>query len=38
MAANKRLHVELALIKLNYLQQALELVNETVAVVKKKTG
>ena len=36
MARNKRLHVELALIKLNYLQQALELVNDNGSVVKKK--
>lgn len=36
MARNKRLHVELALIKLNYLQQALELVSENGNVVKKK--
>ncbi|MGN6352505.1 MAG: DNA polymerase III subunit gamma/tau [Parafilimonas sp.] len=36
MARNKRLHVELALIKLNYLQQALELVIENGTVVKKK--
>lgn len=36
MARNKRLHVELALIKLNYLQQALELVIENGNVVKKK--
>jgi DNA polymerase-3 subunit gamma/tau len=36
MARNKRLHVELALIKLNYLPQALELVNENGGVIKKK--
>ena len=36
MARNKRLHVELALIKLNYLPQALELANENGSVVKKK--
>lgn len=36
MARNKRLHVELALIKLNYLQQALELVIENGNVIKKK--
>lgn len=36
MARNKRLHVELALIKLNYLQQALELVSTESSVVKKK--
>ena len=36
-ARNKRLHVELALIKLCYLQQALELnINEIGALVKKK--
>ena len=35
-ARNKRLHVELALIKLCYLQQALELSVEGGAVVKKK--
>ncbi len=35
-ARNKRLHVELAIIKLSYLQQALELVNEGGAVTKKK--
>jgi DNA polymerase-3 subunit gamma/tau len=35
-ARNKRLHVELALIKLTYLEQALELVNETASVSKKK--
>jgi DNA polymerase-3 subunit gamma/tau len=36
MARNKRLHVELCLIKLNFLQQALELTVENGAVVKKK--
>ncbi len=36
MARNKRLHVELALIKLNYLQQAMELVNDNGSVIKKK--
>jgi DNA polymerase III subunit gamma/tau len=36
MARNKRLHVELCLIKLNFLQQALELASENGAVVKKK--
>ncbi|RFM26709.1 DNA polymerase III subunit gamma/tau [Deminuibacter soli] len=36
MARNKRLHVELALIKLNFLQQALELSVENGSVVKKK--
>jgi len=35
-ARNKRLHVELALIKLCYLQQALELQTNEVAVIKKK--
>jgi len=35
-ARNKRLHVELALIKLCYLQQAIELINEDNAVAKKK--
>lgn len=35
-ARNKRLHVELTIIKLCYLQQALELVNNEGAVVKKK--
>lgn len=36
MARNKRLHVELCLIKLNFLQQALELSVENGAVLKKK--
>jgi len=36
MARNKRLHVELALIKLNFLQQAIELSMEDGQVVKKK--
>src|SRR5258706_11135280 len=36
MARNKRLHVELALIKLNFLQQAIDLVNDNGSVVKKK--
>lgn len=35
-ARNKRLHVELALIKLCYLQQALELTSERNSLVKKK--
>jgi DNA polymerase-3 subunit gamma/tau len=35
-ARNKRLHVELALIKLCYLQQALELSSDGVAISKKK--
>lgn len=38
MARNKRLHVEMAMIKLTFLQQAIELSfdNETSALVKKK--
>ncbi len=36
MARNKRLHVELALIKLNFLQQAIELSMEDDQLVKKK--
>ncbi len=36
MARNKRLHVELALIKLNFLQQALDMAFDKNAVVKKK--
>lgn len=36
MARNKRLHVEMALIKLNFLQQAIELATENGSVVKKK--
>ena len=37
MARNKRLHVELTLIKLNFLQQAIELtVNDNGGVIKKK--
>ena len=35
-ARNKRLHVELAIIKLSYLQQAIELVNSDGTVSKKK--
>ena len=35
-ARNKRLHVELTLIKLSYLQQALELVNNDGGIGKKK--
>jgi DNA polymerase-3 subunit gamma/tau len=35
-ARNKRLHVELTIIKLNYLLQAIELVNNDGAVSKKK--
>ena len=38
MARNKRLHVELALIKLNFLQQAIELSMEEGQLVKKKTS
>lgn len=36
MARNKRLHVELTLIKLNFLQQAIDLSVESGQVVKKK--
>jgi DNA polymerase-3 subunit gamma/tau len=36
-ARNKRLHVELTIIKLNYLLQAIELVNNDGAISKKKT-
>ncbi|WP_152269836.1 DNA polymerase III subunit gamma/tau [Agriterribacter humi] len=36
-ARNKKLHVELALIKLTYLSQAVELVNEAGVVKKKRT-
>src|SRR4051794_38570253 len=36
MARNKRLHVEMALIKLNFLQQAIELAAENGNLVKKK--
>lgn len=37
MARNKRLHVELTLIKLNFLQQAIDLaLNDNGAVIKKK--
>lgn len=36
MARNKKLHVELALIKLSYLQQAIELSSSAGAVSKKK--
>ncbi len=36
MARNKRLHVELALIKLNFLQQAIDLAFDKNEVVKKK--
>ena len=36
MARNKRLHVELALIKLNFLQQAIELSMEDGQLIKKK--
>ena len=36
MARNKRLHVELAIIKLNFLQQSIELSNDNGVLVKKK--
>ena len=36
MARNKRLHVEMAIIKLNFLQQAIEISMEDSQVVKKK--
>lgn len=36
MARNKRLHVELALIKLNFLQQAIEMASDKGTVIKKK--
>lgn len=36
MARNKRLHVEMSLIKLNFLQQAIELATENGSIVKKK--
>ena len=36
MARNKRLHVELCLIKLNFLQQAIQLASDKGSVVKKK--
>jgi DNA polymerase-3 subunit gamma/tau len=36
MARNKRLHVEMAIIKLNFLQQALDLSIENNEIVKKK--
>jgi DNA polymerase-3 subunit gamma/tau len=36
MARNKRLHVEMALIKLNFLKQAIELSNDQQTLVKKK--
>ncbi len=36
MARNKRLHVEMAIIKLNFLQQALELSVENNEMIKKK--
>lgn len=36
MARNKRLHVELALIKLSFLQQAIELTQDKTGVAKKK--
>ena len=37
-ARNKRLHVELALIKLSYLQQAIELVSDPNGISKKKVA
>jgi DNA polymerase-3 subunit gamma/tau len=36
LARNKRLHVEMALIKLNFLKQAIELSNDQQTLVKKK--
>lgn len=36
MARNKRLHVEMAIIKLNFLQQAIELTTDNGIMVKKK--
>ncbi len=36
MARNKRLHVELTLIKLNFLQEAIDLASENGSIVKKK--
>ena len=36
MARNKRLHVELTLIKLNFLQEAIELASENGSIIKKK--
>ncbi|MGF7233233.1 DNA polymerase III subunit gamma/tau [Arachidicoccus sp.] len=36
MARNKRLHVEMAIIKLNFLQQAISLASENGVVAKKK--
>ena len=36
MARNKRLHVEMTIIKLNYLQQAIELLNDGNFTAKKK--
>jgi DNA polymerase-3 subunit gamma/tau len=36
MARNKRLHLELTLIKLNFLQEAIELASENGSIVKKK--
>ena len=36
MARNKRLHVELTLIKLNFLQEAIELASENGSITKKK--
>ena len=37
MTRNKRLHVEMTIIKLNYLQQAIDLVNDSSFAAKKKT-
>ena len=36
MARNKRLHLELTLIKLNFLQEAIELASENGSIIKKK--
>jgi len=36
MTRNKRLHVEMTIIKLNYLQQAIDLVNDSSFAAKKK--
>ena len=39
MARNKKLHIELAIIKLNFLQQAIDIsTNENGSIVKKKTS
>jgi DNA polymerase III subunit gamma/tau len=37
-ARNKRLHVELAIIKLTYLNQAMEISASETGISKKKTG